>query len=117
MTPKIIKTEAEYTEALKTIDQLVDCAEESEEEEQLALLGLLVHDYESRMELSIPAPDPVAAIKIRMDKQNLKALDLVGIIGDKPAVSKVLSGKKKLTLAMIKRLHHQLHIPYQSLLG
>jgi HTH-type transcriptional regulator/antitoxin HigA len=117
MTVKIIKTEAEYAEALKIIDQLVDCAEGGEDEEKLALIGLLVHEYESHMDFSIPVPDPVTAIKIRMKKQNLKAIDLVGIIGDKPAVSKVLSGKKRLTLPMVKRLHNQLHIPYQSLLG
>jgi HTH-type transcriptional regulator/antitoxin HigA len=117
MDIKIIKTEEEYKQVLEYIDKLVDCPENSKEEELLELLALLVDDYEQRMNYTIPAPNAIKAIKIRMEKQNLKPKDMVGIIGDKPAVSKVLSGKKKLTLPMIKRIHQKLKIPYQVLIS
>jgi HTH-type transcriptional regulator/antitoxin HigA len=116
MTIRVLKTDEDYQEALFQIDQLIDCAENSEDESQLELLGLLVHDYERHNGFELPAADPITVLKIRMEKQNLRPKDLVGIIGDKPAVSKVLSGKKNLTLPMIKRLHDKLNIPYNLLI-
>src|SRR5229473_5500946 len=95
---KVIKNEKDYREALNAIEMLVanDPDPESAEGEQLELLSTLVADYESKFFPST-LPDPVEAIKFRMEQVDLKPADLVPFIGSKSRVSEILSGKRKLT--------------------
>jgi HTH-type transcriptional regulator/antitoxin HigA len=118
MDIKVIKTDDDYREALKSIEALMakDPDPESAEGEQLELLSTLVADYESR---GFPAtlPDPVEAIKFRMEQADLKPADLVPYIGSRSRVSEILSGKRTLTVEMMRALESGLGIPAKVLLG
>ncbi|HEV2223490.1 MAG TPA: ImmA/IrrE family metallo-endopeptidase [Candidatus Acidoferrales bacterium] len=115
---KVIKNEKDYREALNAVEVLMatDPAPESVEGEQLELLSTLVADYESK---AFPStlPDPVEAIKFRMEQADLKPADLVPFIGSKSRVSEILSGKRKLTVEMMRSLEAGLGIPAKVLLG
>jgi HTH-type transcriptional regulator / antitoxin HigA len=114
---KVIKNMAEHDEALAKIDTLLelDPAPGTEEADRLELLAFLVEDYESR-HFPIEAPDPVEAIRFRMEQQGLTQRDLVPYIGSKSKTSEVLSGKRPLSLPMIRALHSGLGIPAPVLL-
>lgn len=116
-TMKLIKTGAEYNEALAVIEALVDLdpVEGSPEAERLGVLALLVEDFEAK-QFPLGPPDPVEAIRFRMEQQGLSQRDLVPFIGSRSKVSEVLSGKRDLTLAMIRALHKGLGIPAEALL-
>ena len=114
MRIQLIRNEEDYNAALKRIDELIDCEENSKEEE-LELLSLLVWNYEEK-HYKIDDLSPVAAIKVRMDELEMKPKDLVSIIGDKSRVSDVLSMKRKLTLRMIRNINKELHIPLETLI-
>lgn len=115
---KVIKNEKDYREALNAIEMLManDPYPESAEGEQLELLSTLVADYESK---AFPStlPDPVEAIRFRMEQADLKPADLVPFVGSKSRVSEVLSGKRKLTVEMMRALEAGLGIPAKVLLG
>src|SRR5712692_315447 len=117
MELKIIKTEAEYKDALSALENLLNRDPDSgtEEATRLELLSLIVRDYESR-QYSFASPDPVEAIKFRMEQQGLSQRDLVSYIGSRSKVSEILSRKRPLTLSMIRALHDSLGIPAESLL-
>lgn len=115
MKIKPIKNEEEYKQALMEIDKLIDCEENSKEEDLLEIISLLVWDYEEK-NYSIGRLSPLRAIKTRMDELNLKPKDLVKIIGDKSRVSDILSKKRKLTLKMIRNLNRTLNIPIETLI-
>jgi len=114
MKIKAIKTEQEYEIALKRIDELINCKENSKEEEELEVISLLVWDYEEKHH-SIGLLSPIEAIKTRMDELSLKPKDITPIIGDKSKVSDILSKKRKLTLNMIRNISKQLSIPLETL--
>lgn len=101
---KILKTEAEYNEALNRTIEIFHTEEGSLESDELDILLLLIKDYEDR-HYTIPAPDPIEVIKLKLEEKGLKQKDLEPIIGSKGYVSQVLSGKKELTLKMVKGLH------------
>jgi len=115
MKPKILKTEAEYQEALAYLDTLMDAEPGSPEEEELELFSTLVEQYE-QAHFPIDLPDPVAAIEFRMDQQGLTRKDLKQFIGSQSKVSEVLNRKRPLSLAMIRALHTGLGIPAEVLL-
>jgi len=117
MELKIIKTEAEYKDALSALENLLNLDPDSgtEEATRLELLSLIVRDYESRR-YSFASPDPVEAIKFRMEQQGLSQRDLVSYIGSRSKVSEILSRKRPLTLPMIRALHDSLGIPAEALL-
>lgn len=115
MQAKIIKTETEYDQALVRIDELMDATPDTPEGDELELLITLVELYEAK-EYAIDLPDAVSAIKFRMEQQELKQKDLVPYIGSKSKVSEVLSGKRPLSLSMIRQLHAGLGIPAEVLL-
>lgn len=117
MELKVIKTEAEYKDALGTLQELLnmDPNPGTKEAEHLEVLSLLLRDYESR-QFSFPPPDPVEAIKFRMEQQGLSQRDLLPYIGSRSKVSEVLSRKRPLTLSMIRALHEGLEIPADALL-
>lgn len=115
MQAKIIKTETEYDQTLIRISELMDANPDTPEGDELELLVTLVEIYEAQ-EYPIDLPDPVSAIKFRMEQQGLKQKDLVSFIGSKSKVSEVLSGKRPLSLNMIRNLHAELGIPAEVLL-
>jgi len=83
-------------------------------QEEADILGILIDDYEKRF-YPIEAPDPIEAIKIRMEEMHLKQVDLIPVMGGKNRVSEVLSRKRKLTIGMIRKLAIHLNLP-ESLL-
>ncbi len=117
MINKVIKTELEYEAALAEVEDLIDRNPEAgtPEADRLELLVLLIQDYESR-EVDIPLPDPIEAIRFRMEQQNLTQGDLVPYFGSRSRASEVLSGKRKLSLSMIRALHEGLGIPLKVLI-
>ena len=120
MKTKIIKTQQEYNEVCARIYTLINGTESlidsnSSEGEELALLSLLVEKYEHEF-YPIESPDPIAAIRFRMEQMNLKQADIAPLFGGKTRVSEVLSGKRALTLKMISLLHDYLGIPLESLI-
>lgn len=115
MQAKIIKTETEYDQALSRVDELMDALPDTPEGHELELFVTLVELYENKMH-AIDLPDAISAIKFRMDQQNLKQKDLIPFIGSKSKVSEVLSGKRSLSLGMIRKLHAGLGIPVDVLL-
>lgn len=111
-----IRTENDYNKALKRIDILMDTEPNTKEFDELDILATLVEVYEEK-HYKIDAPDPISAIKFRMEQEGLKQKDLVSALGDETRVSKILKGQRKLTVEMIQKLHYQFKIPFESLLG
>jgi HTH-type transcriptional regulator/antitoxin HigA len=111
---KVIKTEAEYHAALARFEELLDMDESERDEDEIELLSILIEKYED-IHYPIEPPDPVDAIKFRMEQADLKPKDLIPYIGSRSKVSEVLSGKRELTLKMIRALHQWLGIPLESL--
>ena len=109
MNLKPIKTETEYDEALNRLDAIFDASPDTEEGNEAEILSLLIEDYEER-HYPIEAPDPIEAIRIRMEEMNLNQKDLVGVIGGKSRVSEVLNRKRKLTVEMVRELEKALNI-------
>jgi len=116
MKPKLLKTETEYNEALERIEVLQDAKPGTPEGDELELLALLIENYEEE-NFSLPEPDPVDVIQYYIEQRGMKAKDLVGVIGDKALVSKILNRERKLNLRMVRNLHNKLHIPYKSLIA
>ncbi len=120
MKSKVIKTGKEYDEACERIYELMHSSNspvepDSKEGEELELLSLLVEQYE-RDNYKIEAPDPVEAIKFRMEQMDLKQVDVAPLFGGKTRVSEVLNRKRPLTLKMITLLNSYLGIPLESLI-
>jgi len=115
---KPIRTQADYKVTLKRIYKLMqsELKVKSEEYDQLELLSILVDEYENN-KYPIDLPDPIEAIKFRMEQLNLDRSDLISIIGSKSRTSEILSGKRKLSLSMIRALHNKLNIPATSLIS
>jgi len=109
MKIKPIKTEMDYRNALKRLDKIFDSPTGSPESDEADILGLLVDEYEKK-HYPIEAPDPIEAIKIRMEELQLKQIDLVDEIGGKSRVSEILNRKRKLTVEMIRNLTNKLNL-------
>ncbi len=105
----IIKTEEQYETALERLEQIFDADPTTEDGQEAELLALLIEDYEEE-HYSIDLPDPIVAVKIRMEELQLKQKDLIGIVGSKGIVSEVLNKKRKLTVNMIRNLSERLNI-------
>jgi HTH-type transcriptional regulator/antitoxin HigA len=121
MKTKIIKTELEYNKACERIYSLINSSAKaieptSIEGEEIELLSLLVEKYEQENH-AMEAPDPIEAIKFRMEQMNLKQADIAPLFGGKTRVSEVLNGKRTLTLKMITLLNRYLGIPLESLMS
>ena len=114
MNIKPIKNEQDYQDTLTRIELLMDAKPNTDEIDELEVLTTLVEAYEAE-HYQIDAPDPIEAIKFRMEQEGLKQKDLVAIVGSKSRVSEVLNRKRKLTIEMIRTLHKQLNIPIESL--
>lgn len=118
MYMKIIRNESDYEHALKRIDELVDIdpEENTPEAEEMDLLALLINKYEDEV-YPIDIPDPVEAIKFRMDQMGLKNKDMIPYFGTKSKVSEVLNRKRNLSLSMIRALNRDLGIPAEVLIA
>jgi len=118
MTLKLIKNEIEYDNALNRIDILMDLNPElgTKDSDELEVLVMLVEKYEER-NWAINEPDPVEAIKIRMQQMHLMQKDLVPYIGNASKVSEVLNRKIGLSLTMITNLASALHIPLETFIS
>ncbi len=114
MNIKPIKTQEDYNATLSQIEKLMDAKPNTPQMDELEVLTTLVEAYE-KQHYKIDAPDPIEAIKFRMEQEGLKQKDLVPIVGSKSIVSEILNKKRKLTIEMIRNLHKELHIPVESL--
>ena len=115
MKPKIIKTVAEYEITMQRIERIFNAKPNTLRGDELELLLLLVERYEE-VHFPIDMPDAITAIRFRMAQQNLKSNDLVPFVGSKSKVSEILSGKRELSLPMIRNLVTGLGIPAEQLL-
>ena len=111
---KPIRNEQDYTETLRRIESLMSAKPNTPQMDELEVLTTLVEAYEEQ-HYQIDAPDPIEAIKFRMEQEGLKQKDLVAIVGSKSRVSEILNKKRKLTIEMIRNLHKHLQIPIESL--
>jgi len=109
MNLKPIKSDKDYQEALERLGVIFDAPIDSKEGDEAEILSLMIENFENQ-NYPIEAPDPIEAIKIRMEELNLRQKDLVGIIGGKSRVSEILNRKKKLTVDMIRELERILQI-------
>jgi len=113
-----LRTEEDYKAALATVSTLVDAdpAPGTSQGDELEILSMLVERYETER-FPLESPDPIEAIKFRMEQQGLSVPDMRPYIGNANRVYEVLAGKRALSLAMIRRLHKGLHIPAEVLIG
>ncbi len=115
MEIKAIKTEQDYDFALSRLEKIFHAPADSAEGDEAEVLSILIEKYEDE-HYPIEAPDPIEAIKFRMEQMDMSNKDLAEVIGYKSRVSEIFSRKRKLTLKMIRNLHDKLKIPYESLI-
>ena len=116
MKIKVIKTEEDYNKALKRLEVIFDAPVNTPEGDEAELVGILIEKYEDE-HYSIDAPDPIEAIKFRMEQMDMDKKDLAKVIGYKSRVTELFNRKRKLNLKMIRRLHEKMNIPYESLIS
>lgn len=109
MNIKPIKTDSDYQFSLNRFEKIFDAKIGSKESDEADILGLLIDEYEQK-HYPIEAPDPIEAIKIRMEEMQLKQLDLISEIGGKSRVSEILNKKRKLTIDMVRNLATKLNL-------
>lgn len=114
---KPIKTQEQYQDTLAHIYDLMqtEIKEDSKESDELEVLSILVKEYEL-IHYPMPSPNPLEAIKFRLDQMGLSEKELGGILGYRSRKSEILSGKRKLSLTMIRKLNEVLHIPAEILI-
>ncbi|WKN43812.1 helix-turn-helix domain-containing protein [Tunicatimonas pelagia] len=110
-----IRNEEDYQNALKRLEVIFDSKRGTDEGGELEILAILIDNYEDE-NFPIDMPDPIEAIKFRMEQLGMKQKDLAEIVGFKSRVSEVLNKRRKLTLDMIRKLNAQLHIPTEVLI-
>ena len=115
MEIKPIKTENDYKQALARLEVIFDAKNGSSKGDELEVLGILIDQYENE-HFSVGMPDPIEAIKFRMEQMGYNQNDLANIVGLKSRASEILNRKRKLSLEMIRQLHEQLNIPTDVLI-
>ena len=115
MEIKPIKTENDYNQALERLEFIFDAKMGSPEGDELEVLGILIDQYEND-HFPIGMPDPIEAIKFRMEQMGYNQNDLANIVGLKSRASEILNRKRKLSLEMIRQLHERLNIPTDVLI-
>ena len=115
MDIKLIKTEEDYKKALERMEEIFDAPIGTIESDEADILALLIDEYEKK-NFPIDAPDPIEAIKIRMEEMDLKQVDLIPEIGGKSRVSEILNKKRKLTVDMIRKLAIRLQLSAELLI-
>ena len=116
MNIKAIKTEEDYYQSIKRLEKIFHAPEDSEEGDEADVLSILIEKYEDE-HYPVEAPDAVEAIKFRMEQMDMSKRDLAKILGYESRVSEIFNRKRKLTLKMIRNLHKELKIPYESLIA
>ena len=116
MNIKPVKTEEDYNLSIKRIEELWGVSKDSPEGDELDLLITLVESYEMKYN-PIPPPDPIEAIKFRMEQMDLTKTDMEQYLGSQSRVSEILNRKRSLTLKMVKSLYKGLKIPAEVLLA
>lgn len=116
MNIRPLKTEKDYREALKRMEEIFDAEIGSLESDEADILGMMIDEYEKK-HYHIETPDPIEAIKIRMEEMQLKQVDLVDAIGGESRVSEVLNRKRKLTVGMIRNLTRRLNLSSEILIS
>lgn len=114
MKIRAIKTEQDYNEALARLEKIFHAEADTLEGDEAEVLSILIEKYEDE-HYPIHLPDPIEAIKFRMEQMGMKQKDLAELIGLKSRVSEILNRKRKLTLDMIRKLSTSLHIPTEVL--
>ncbi|REG83148.1 helix-turn-helix domain-containing protein [Winogradskyella sediminis] len=109
-----IRNEKDYQNALNRLEEIFDAKKRTEQGDELEILSILIDRYENE-NFPIGMPDPIEAIKFRMEQMGMKQKDLAEVVGFKSRVSEILSKKRKLTLGMIRKLNSTLHIPTEVL--
>ncbi|HAH24879.1 MAG TPA: transcriptional regulator [Prolixibacteraceae bacterium] len=115
MEYKVIKTKEEYNQALKRLEVIFDSEPGTDEGDELDLLSLLIDNYE-KVYYPIDLPDPIEAIKFRMEQMNYKPKDLADVIGFRSRVTEILGRKRKLSLDMIRKINKKMHISTEVLI-
>lgn len=115
MEIKPIKTDKDYNQAIERLEIIFDAKAGSKEGDELEILGILIDQFENE-NFPIGMPDPIEAIKFRMEQLGYNQNDLANIIGLKSRASEILNKKRKLSLEMIRQLHERLHIPTDVLI-
>ena len=115
MTIKPIKTKKDYQQALARLQLIFDAKKGSSNGDELEILAMLVDNYENE-HFPIGFPDPVEAIKFRMEQLGYNQSDLANVVGLKSRASEILNKKRKLTLEMIRQIHDRLNIPTEVLI-
>ncbi len=115
MEIKLIKTKKDYNQALERLEVIFDAKKGSSEGDELEVLGILLEQYE-KDHFPIDLPDPIEAIKFRMEQMGYNQSDLAEIVGLKSRASEILNKKRKLSLEMIRQLHDRLNIPTDVLI-
>ncbi len=115
MIIKPIRNEEDYQNALQRLDEIFDAKKGTEEGDELEILAILVDNYENE-HFPIEMPDPIEAIKFRMEQMGMQQKDLTEVFGFKSRVSEILNRKRKLTLEMIRKLNTTLNIPTEVLI-
>ena len=110
-----IKNEKDYQKALERLEMIFDSKKGTEEGDELEILSILIYRYENE-NFPINMPDPIEAIKFRMEQMGMKQKDLAEVMGYKSRVSEILNKKRKLTLEMIRKLNTTLQIPTEVLI-
>jgi HTH-type transcriptional regulator/antitoxin HigA len=114
MNIKPIKTKKDYEQAMLRLESIFDAKKGATKGDELEILSLLIEKYEDE-KFPIDLPDPVEAIKFRMEQMGMTQTDLANIVGQKSRASEILNRKRKLSLDMIRQLHQQWHIPTEVL--
>ena len=115
MPLKLIKTKKDYQNALDRLEVIFDARPGTTEGDELEILGILIDKYEKE-NYPIDFPDPIEAIKFRLEQLGYSQSDLANVVGLKSRASEILNKKRKLTLQMIRNLHETLHIPTDVLI-
>ncbi len=115
MTIKPIKTKKDYQQALARLEIIFDAKKGSAKGDELEILGMLVDNYENE-NFPVGFPDPVEAIKFRMEQLGYNQSDLANVVGLKSRASEILNRKRKLSLEMIRQIHDRLNIPTEVLI-
>ena len=115
MKIKPIKTKKDYQNALERLEKIFDAKKGSTEGDELEVLSILIEKYEDE-HFPIGFPDPIEAIKFRMEQLGYNQTDLAKVVGLKSRASEILSKKRKLTLDMIRLIHDNLKIPTEVLI-
>ena len=115
MTIRPIRNEEDYQNALERLEVIFDAKKGTDEGDELEILSILIDRYENE-NFPIGMPDPIEAIKFRMEQMGMNQSELARVVGFKSRVSEILNRKRKLTLSMIRKLHESLHIPTEVLI-